>query len=121
MTLILLYNLLNQLLDLTETLNVTAAPQGVQKPEVRTREGEDSSWSWPQISPSKPATICTTVGNVFIGPRYTWGPIYGSQCLKLTLPSADLTDVTLADEDTNSILADNANKGNPRQCGNASD
>ena len=21
---------------------------------------------------------------VFIGPRYTWGPIYGSECLKLT-------------------------------------
>ena len=33
-------------------------------------------------------------------------------------PCADLTDVTLADEDTNSILADdNANM----QCGNASD
>ena len=21
---------------------------------------------------------------VFIGPRYTWGPIYGSECLKLS-------------------------------------
>ena len=34
---------------------------------------------------------------------------------KLTLkPFADLTDVTLADEDTNSILADNNNRANFR-------
>ena len=46
---------------------------------------------------------------VFIRPRYTWGPIYGSGCLKVTL-LADLTDVTLADEDTNSILAANDNR-----------
>ena len=38
------------------------------------------------------------------------GPIYGSSCLKLRDVCADLTDVTLADEDTNSILADNANR-----------
>ena len=37
---------------------------------------------------------------VFIGPRYTWGPIYGSECLELTDRCADLSDVTLADEDT---------------------
>ena len=30
---------------------------------------------------------------------------------------ADLTDVTLADEDTKSILTDNANWANPSQCG----
>ena len=37
------------------------------------------------------------------------GPIYGSSSLSQTKPlCADLTDVTLADEDTNSIL-DNAN------------
>ena len=48
---------------------------------------------------------------VFIGPRYTWGPIYGSECLKLTpRPCADLTDVTLADEDTKSIPTDNAKR-----------
>ena len=51
---------------------------------------------------------------IFIGPRCLWGPIYGSGCLKLTdsltIPCADLTDVTLADEDTNSILADNAKR-----------
>ena len=33
---------------------------------------------------------------IVIGPRYTWGPIYGS--------------MTLADEDTNSIVTDNANR-----------
>ena len=46
----------------------------------------------------------------FIGPRHTWGPIYGSECLLLTHwltdwhLCANLTDVTLADEDTNPIL-----------------
>ena len=55
----------------------------------------------------------------FIGPRCPWGPIYGSGCLYVThTPFADLTDVTLVDEDTKSILTDNAN---PRQCGNACD
>ena len=37
-------------------------------------------------------------------------------------PCVDLTDVTLADEDTNSILTDNANwaiQGNALHCGNA--
>ena len=39
------------------------------------------------------------------------GPIYGSKSLKLcNRPCADLTDVTLADEDTNSILTDNVNR-----------
>ena len=33
-----------------------------------------------------------------------------SGSLKLNIPFADLTDVTLADEDTNSILADNAKR-----------
>ena len=49
---------------------------------------------------------------VIIGPRYTWGLIYGSGCLSVSTRgcAADLTDVTLADEDTNSILADNANR-----------
>ena len=48
---------------------------------------------------------------IFIGPRCPWGPIYGFECLKqtdkLSYLFADLTDVTLADEDTNSILTDN--------------
>ena len=49
------------------------------------------------------------VHNLFIGPRCPWGPIYRSGSLSLTEPlCADLTDVTLADEDTNSILTDNA-------------
>ena len=48
---------------------------------------------------------------IFIGPRCPWGPIYGSGCLSL-IPRgfADLTDVTLVDEDTKSILTDNANR-----------
>ena len=44
----------------------------------------------------------------FIGPRWPWGPIYGSESFKP--PFANLTDVTLADEGTNSILTDNANR-----------
>ena len=48
---------------------------------------------------------------IFIGPRCLWGPIYGFECLSQTeTPFADLTDVTLADEDTNPILTDNANR-----------
>ena len=47
------------------------------------------------------------------------GPIYGSSCLSLShKPFADLTDVTLADEDTKSILTDNVNgaiQGNVRK------
>ena len=40
-----------------------------------------------------------------------WGPIYGSGYPSVTpRPCVDLTDVTLADEDTNSILTDNANR-----------
>ena len=38
----------------------------------------------------------------------SWGPIFGSKCPSLsTTPCVDLTDVTLADEDTKSILTDN--------------
>ena len=47
---------------------------------------------------------------VFIGPRCLWDPIYGFACLSLTHLCADFTDVTLADEDINSILTDNANR-----------
>ena len=48
---------------------------------------------------------------VFIGPRCTWGPIYGSRPLSQTERRfADSTDVTLAGKDTNSILTDNANR-----------
>ena len=42
------------------------------------------------------------VTTIFIGPRCPWGPIFGSGCLSVSpRPCADLTDVTLADEDTN--------------------
>ena len=48
---------------------------------------------------------------IFIGPRCPWGLIYGSGSLKLrTRGFADLTDVTLVDEDTKSILTENANR-----------
>ena len=48
---------------------------------------------------------------IFIGPRCLWGPIYGFASLSLSdTPFADLTVVTLADEDTNSILADNTKR-----------
>ena len=40
----------------------------------------------------------------------SWGPIYVSQCLSVCKRRlANLTDVTLADQATNSIQADNAN------------
>ena len=48
---------------------------------------------------------------IFIGPRCLWGPIYGFASLTDWLRDVwfNLTDVTLADEDTNSMLAaDNA-------------
>ena len=39
------------------------------------------------------------------------GPIYGSGSLSVCMRGfADLTDVTLVDEDTKSILTDNANR-----------
>ena len=53
----------------------------------------------------KLSTLCKNV--LFIG---TWGPIFGSGGPSVTkTPCADLTDVTLADEDTNSVPTDNAN------------
>ena len=50
--------------------------------------------------------------SIFIGPRYPWGPIYWFASLSLTIkvsetPFADLTDVTLADEHTNSSWWEN--------------
>ena len=54
----------------------------------------------------------------FIGPRCPWGPIYGSWCPSVrpsVRPSvqdyfADLTDVTLDDEDINSIPTNDTNR-----------
>ena len=48
-------------------------------------------------------------GSPFLSDPGVPGPIYGSSCLSLTIPCWDLTDVTLADEDTNPILTDDAN------------
>ena len=48
--------------------------------------------------------------NVFFVVVFTgclWGPVYGSRCLYVTTRAFwNFTDVTLADDDTNSILAD---------------
>ena len=47
---------------------------------------------------------------IFLSDPGVPGPIYGSECLKLSHLVADLTDVTLADVDTNPILTDNAHR-----------
>ena len=47
---------------------------------------------------------------IFIGPRCPWGPIYGSGPSVRHRAFADLTDVTLADEDSNSIPTDDVNR-----------
>ena len=54
------------------------------------------------------ALVKVKIDNIFIGPRCTWGPIYGSRSLSLSKRRfADLTDVTLADKDTNSMRTGN--------------
>ena len=64
---------------------------------------------WMIVSyPLFPAEIIT---RIFIGPRCPWGPIFGSGCPSVRHRRfADLTDVTLADEDTKPIITDNANR-----------
>ena len=51
---------------------------------------------------------------IFIGPRCPWGPIDGSWPMSVRhsvqVFFADLTDVTLADEDSNSISTDDVNR-----------
>ena len=49
---------------------------------------------------------------LFIGPRCPWSDLWVlvSVCPSVQEVCKDLTDVTLADEDTNSILTDNANR-----------
>ena len=50
------------------------------------------------------------VWTIFIGPRSP-GPIYVSGSLSLSeTPSVNLTDVTLADKETNLILTDKVNR-----------
>ena len=51
------------------------------------------------------------LGSFYRTPVYLGSDLFVlSVSYKLTIPFADLTDVTLADEDTNSILADNAKR-----------
>ena len=45
---------------------------------------------------------------LFIGPRYPWTDQW--VWVSVTVRFTDLTDVTLADEDTNSILTDNVKR-----------
>ena len=65
-----------------------------------------------QISPilSNEGRPRLTERMVFIGPRCPWSDLW----IRLSLTNShtfwNLTDVTLADEDTNSILTDNANR-----------
>ena len=47
---------------------------------------------------------------IFIRPRCPWGPIYGSWSHSIQDYVADLTDVTLADEDSNLIPTDDVNR-----------
>ena len=52
------------------------------------------------------------IQGVFIGPRCPWSDL----CVRMSVSPrgfVDLTDVTLADEDTNSILTDNAIRAIP--------
>ena len=46
---------------------------------------------------------------IFIGLRCPWSDLW-IRLFQTDTPCADLTDVTLADEDTNAILADSANR-----------
>ena len=50
-----------------------------------------------------------TLGTIFIGPRCPWSDLW-VLVSETEPPCVDLTDVTLADEDTKSILTDNANR-----------
>ena len=47
---------------------------------------------------------------IFIGTSYTLGPMGPGLSNQVKLLFADLTDVTLADEDANPISTDNANR-----------
>ena len=53
-----------------------------------------------------------TTFDIFIGPRYPWSDLWVRLSLTFSLQHlvADLTDVTLVDEDTNSIPTNNTNR-----------
>ena len=56
-------------------------------------------------------TFVQYLDRFFIGPLCTLGPIHGCWSHSLgPTPYCDLTDVALADEDTNPILTDDANR-----------
>ena len=72
------------------------------------------------------ALVCPFITVNFYRTQVSWSDL----CVWLSLsewvsetPSVNLSDVTLADKETNLILTDKVNRvmGNPRQCGTASD
>ena len=69
-------------------------------PRTRLRVNRISFWK----RPLRPWHVSSPFFGLFFGPRCPWGPIYGSWCQSVhPRLFADLTDVTLADEDSNSI------------------
>ena len=63
-----------------------------------------------KVPSPKPRTF-TYLKHFFIGPGYTQGIIFGSRSkFKHLTPCCNLTDVSLADEDTNSILTKDTNR-----------
>ena len=61
--------------------------------------------------PSPSIGIFSTKYRFLSDPGLSTGPIYGSSCLKLSQRRfVNFTDVTPADEDTNSILTDKVNR-----------
>ena len=70
---------------------------------------QKNNWKKSGLLPNRGggALLLSPLYMVFISDPGIPGPIYGSECLKQTpRPFADLTDVTLADEDNNSIPTD---------------
>ena len=106
---------------------------------LSTRRGPGSSSNWSSSPANKclkmrthtfncfdtsiTITLETLIATTFYWTPCIWAPIFGSGCLSVRLsqgPCWDLTDVV--DEDTNSMLTDNANRAiQGKQCGNASD
>ena len=60
-----------------------------------------------------------SIFSLFIGPRCTWGPIYGSQSLLETLLELNWSDSSWSSYQLNTSWY--CQYGNPRQCGNGSD
>ena len=69
-----------------------------------------------RVSSSPLDVLIQTKYWICIGPRCPWGPIYGYWCPSIThihRAFADLADVTLANEDINSIPTNDVNRAIP--------